>query len=80
MVREAVQWIGCAAHSSALLFTLSCRVPSSLPPWALLPMGVKLEQKVFRLDPKEILFTARSPWNGEWELPGRSVSQKVVNG
>lgn len=43
-------------------------------------MGLKLQQEVFRLDPKEAFHTARSPWNREWKLPGRSVSQKVVNG
>ena len=42
-------------------------------------MRVKLQQEVFRLDPKETFLTARNPWDGEWKLPGRSVSQKVVN-
>ena len=29
---------------------------------------------------KEAFLTARSPWDAEWKLPGRSVSQKVANG
>lgn len=43
-------------------------------------MGVKLQQEVFKLHPKEIFLTARRPWKGEWKLPGRSVSQQVGNG
>lgn len=30
--------------------------------------------------PKEAFLTARSPWDAEWKLPGRSISQKVANG
>ncbi|KAJ8788979.1 hypothetical protein J1605_022385 [Eschrichtius robustus] len=46
-------------------------LPRSPLPWALLPMRVKLQQEVFRLDPKETFLIARNPWDGEWKLPGR---------
>lgn len=38
----------------------SCIALPSASPWALLPMGMKLQQDVFKLDPKETFLTARS--------------------
>ena len=63
-------------HCSSL-----CPLPRSPLPRALLPTGGKLQQRVLKLDPPEEAFlTARSPWDAEWKLPGRSVSQKVATG
>lgn len=71
--------VGSGTHCIAFPFASSPGPgdPSSLGPAV---HRLKLPQKVFRLDPKETFLTARSPWNGKWKLPGRSVSQKVVNG
>ena len=76
---DQLQWstFSCTAFPSA-------HSPGALFLWALLPTGVKLQQRVLRLDtpppPQEAFLTARSPWDAEWKLPGRSISQKVANG
>lgn len=48
MIREAVVLVGCGAHSPALLVPLLAPLGLGSPlPWALLPMGVELQQEVF---------------------------------
>lgn len=68
-------------HTVCIAFPFaSSPVPGEPPSLGPAAHGLKLQQEAFRLDPKETFLAARNPWNGKWKLPGRSVSQKVVNG
>lgn len=58
-----------------------CSLPRSPLPLGLAAHGSEATAEGIEVRaPKEAFLTARSPWDAEWKLPGRSVSQKVANG
>lgn len=74
--REAMGLVGRGAHSSALPAPLLAPLGLGSPlSWTLLPVGVKLQQEVFRLGPRETFLTTGSWEPLEWRMEApREVS------